>query len=125
VGSTKWEFAVDKFEELIWPAFVKYCSEKDIIYNLDNVTKNVVKVADGAVHLRKSGKGKRDTWIALDKEFVRMVYQGMVNHRNRITLGELQILFGDVRDLPFVFKVFCKLENLCHYDFREKRVYLK
>jgi hypothetical protein len=116
---------VDKFEELVWPAFLKFCSENEIVYNLDNVTKNVVKVADGAIHLRKSIKGRRDTWVALDKEFVRMAYQAMLNHKNRITLGELDILYPNTRDLGFVFKVFSKLENIFRYEFREKRVYLK
>ena len=116
---------MDKFEELIWPAFLKYCAENDIIFNFDNITKNVVRVADGVVHLRKPVKGGKDTWVPLDKEFVRMVYIAITHHKNRITLGELEILFGEIRDLPFVFRVLSKMENLFKYDWREKRIYLK
>ena len=117
---------MDKFDELIWPAFLKYCSENGIIFDIEDlIKKNVVKVADSTVHLRKAVKGGRDTWVALDTEFIRMIYQAIVHHKNRITLGELAILFHDTRDLGFVFKVFSKLENLFRYDWREKRIYLK
>ena len=116
---------VDRFEELVWPAFVKYCSENEYIFNLDNVTKNVVLVTDGTVLLQKGIRGGREVWVTVDKEFVHVVFQGIMGHRRRITLNELEILFPSVRDLEFVFQVFSKMENLFRYDFKEGRVYLK
>ncbi len=116
---------MDKFEELVWPSFLKFCDANELIFNHDNLTKNVVKVVDGSVKLRKGIEKDREIWVTLDKEFVKVIYASMVAHRRRITLGELEILFPGVRDVPFIFKVFSKMDNLFRYEFREGRVYLK
>ena len=69
---------MDRFEELVWPAFVKYCSENEYIFNHDNVTKNVVQVADATVQLRKGIRGGREVWVTVDKEFAKIVFQGIM-----------------------------------------------
>jgi hypothetical protein len=84
-----------------------------------------VRVVDGSVQLRKGIEKGKEIWVNLDKEFVKVIYHSMLAHKKRITLGELEILFPTVRDVPFIFKVFSKMDNLFRYDFREARVYLK